>query len=409
MTLSTSFGEFGAPKRSYELEQRLVTLLFMAKFFDNHGPIALAVHHQVNAIAQVARRVRVAHCALTQEQRVGVLVNLGFERVFQLAQGACNTPRKHWQFSNPILRFCQPALYLTEDQSDLIRTQVGKKFDDLIRNPCFAEVQGFFFRGWHAGLQSKKLALQLRNLSSRYRTNTSTNDCQVEVITDARAINAEAAKHYKSFVVGSGLGLARFPRSQFGQHSLRYVGFGLLRISKEFGKPLGRLFGSAVSLLELCKVAPVALQEMLGRHLQHGNVSLQVLFGKPAHAIVKANHGICKLCESQPRHVKVGLAGSEVVLQAEQQVHAVFRHQLFKRALNSLYEFGVVTAAVFLRRFMDGRMQLRRQTKCRLDEVLLVDAGSHASIIVPITESDIATTIEACLYHCSMPPQWKHK
>ena len=207
MTLFTPFvlfGEFGAPKRSYELNQRLVTLLLMAKFFDNHRPIALAVHHQVHAIAQVARRVSVAHSALTQEQRVGVLVNLCLERVFQLSQRACNTPRKHWQSINASRRISQPTLDLAKNQSDLIRAQVGKKFKDLVRNPCFAEVQGYFFRGLHAGLQSKKLALQLRDLSSRYRTNTSAHDCHVELITDTRAMNVEAAKHYKSFVVGSG-------------------------------------------------------------------------------------------------------------------------------------------------------------------------------------------------------------
>jgi len=80
-----------------------------------------------------------------------------------------------------------------------------------------------------------------------------------------------------------------------------------------------------------------------------------------------------------------------------------------KGPLHALDQLGVVAAAILLRRFMDGSMQLWRKPERRLHEILLIDAGSHASIIVPAAMSAIAPIMEACLYHCSMPPSRKRK
>lgn len=71
--------------------------------------------------------------------------------------------------------------------------------------------------------------------------------------------------------------------------------------------------------------------------------------------------------------------------------------------LDTLHQFRVIAAPAPLSRLMHGRVQLRRQPERCLDEILLVDAGSHASIIVPSAMSTIDPIMEACLYHDSMP------
>jgi hypothetical protein len=75
---------------AYEFGKRLDTLLVMAHLFNNHLPITLAVHHEVHAVPQGARRVNPAQGALLQEQGVGVLIDLRFQVVVQLSQGASN-------------------------------------------------------------------------------------------------------------------------------------------------------------------------------------------------------------------------------------------------------------------------------------------------------------------------------
>lgn len=74
-----------------------------------------------------------------------------------------------------------------------------------------------------------------------------------------------------------------------------------------------------------------------------------------------------------------------------------------KGPLDTLHQFRVIAAPALLSRLMYSGMQLRRQPERGLDEILLVDAGSHASIIVPSAMSTIATIMEACHYHDSMP------
>lgn len=158
---------FGAPKRPYELGQRFGTLRGMVQFLNHHLVVALAVNEGVHAVAQLVRCIGVLHSALTQEQRVGVRVHLGLEWVFQLAQGACHTARKHGQLIDVSLRLSQSALDLTKDPRDLSHAQVSKKFNHLIRYLSLVGAQIVFFGGWHADYRSNASALRRVELLNR--------------------------------------------------------------------------------------------------------------------------------------------------------------------------------------------------------------------------------------------------
>lgn len=201
----------------------------------------------------------------------------------------------------------------------------------------------------------------------------------IVISTTVDVLIPERIAHHECFVVGSVFGLACTANCI------------------EFGKPIQYLRGASVDLLFPSKNLIYRFVKRIDRLdiLRVFELALKVL-------------SFCiQLSQLLSRRIQLKQQLSTTHLQQHLGLPIPLIH--FKRPLHALHQLSVVTAPILLSRLMHSSMQFRGQPKRGFDKVLLVDAGSHASIIVPSEKSAIASIMEICLYHYSMPPLRKHK